>query len=201
MRQARGRTVGAIKRLRQAQGGVAAVEFALIVPLLLLIYVGTIEASSLITMDRKVQAISGALGDLVARTEDRLPTSDLRDYFRAASGIMTPYAVSEVRQTVTVVSISPTGSTSVEWSREFFGGTYENGMLVGGTYQASAAHPYGSSYPVPEEMIAISLGGTVIAAEASYSYLPLFGIVFDQPINLRRASFFAPRFPGTIRLN
>ena len=176
----------------------AAVEFALIIPVLLLIYVGTIEASALITMDRKVQSVSGALGDLVARSEERLSSSELRDYFRAASGIMTPYTVSQVRQTVTVVSVSETGQTSVEWSQEFFGGTLEDGMLVGGTYRANAAYPKGSSYPVPQEMINISLKGTVIAAEATYSYLPLYGIVFNEPINLRRASYFAPRFPGTI---
>lgn len=201
MRQRIEKIVRCVAQFRLAEAGVAAVEFALIIPVLLLIYVGTIEASALITMDRKVQSISGALGDLVARSEDKLTTSELRDYFRAASGIMTPYTVSQVRQTVTVISVSDTGQTTVEWSQEFFGGTLEDGVLVGGTYRPNPNYPKGSSYPVPEEMINISKDGTVIAADATYSYLPLYGIVFNEPINLRRSSYFAPRFPGSIKLD
>src|SRR5690606_32265462 len=97
-------------------------------------------------------------------------------------------------------SVSSTGATSVGWSREFFGGTYEHGMLVGGTYRVNAAYPKGSTYPVPAEMIAISRNSSVIAAEASYSYLPMFGFIFDR-INLNRSSVFAPRFPGSITLD
>ncbi len=178
------------RRLRLAQSGVAAVEFALVVPILLLIYVGTIEASALISVDRKVQSVSGALGDLVSRTENTLPASDLRDYFRAASGIMSPYPASGVYQVVTVISVSESGTTSVAWSREF----------TNGNYQVAAAHPVGSTYAVPQEMIDISRGSSVIAAEARYTYTPFFGIVIGE-VNLGRSSFFAPRFPGGIALN
>ena len=41
---------------------------------------------------------------------------------------------------------------------------------------------------------------TVIAAEASYSYTPLFGIMFDAAVPLYRSNFYLPRFGGTIAL-
>ena len=66
------RLVG-IGRLASDERGVAAVEFALILPFLLLLFLGTIEASSLITVDRRVNVISGTVGDLVARTDPTVP--------------------------------------------------------------------------------------------------------------------------------
>ncbi|WIY53318.1 pilus assembly protein [Devosia sp. YIM 151766] len=184
-------TMALLARLRRAERGVAAVEFALILPIMLLVYIGSIEASTLISMDRKVQSVAGAVGDLVARTDQRLTANQMQDYFRAASGIMTPYSFDPVRQVVIAVSVSDDGIATVAWSRQFQHGTY------------SAATPYsdGSRFPLPDEMIAISKGRMVIAAEASYSYTPLFGLIFNQPVGLYRSSFFLPRFGGRIELN
>ena len=41
----------------------------------------------------------------------------------------------------------------------------------------------------------------VIVAEGYYDYPPLYGLAFDQTINLRRENFFMPRFGGSITLN
>jgi Flp pilus assembly protein TadG len=183
--------LAAFARLPRADKGVAAVEFALILPVMLVVYVGTLEASTLITMDRKVQSVAGAVGDLVARADEQLTTSQLQDYFRAASGIMTPYSPTEVLQVVTAVAVAADGTTEVVWTRQY----------VNGTYSATTPHTVGDEYPLPTEMIAISLDSMVIAAEASYSYTPLLGIVINQPINLYRSSFFMPRFGEDITLN
>ncbi|OYX04897.1 MAG: hypothetical protein B7Z15_17290 [Rhizobiales bacterium 32-66-8] len=79
------------RRLRAAEAGVAAVEFALILPIMLLVYIGTVEASVLISMDRKIQSVSGAVGDLVARSRGEITSTLLNDYVKVAGGIMTPY--------------------------------------------------------------------------------------------------------------
>ncbi len=49
--------------------GVAAVEFALILPLLLLLYIGSVEATLLYTTDRGVATIASTVADLVARSK------------------------------------------------------------------------------------------------------------------------------------
>lgn len=179
-----------LRRWRDDRAGVAVVEFALIVPIMLLIYLGTMEASALISMDRKVQSVSASIGDLTARADKTLPVSQLQDYFRAASGIMTPYSASEVRQMVTAVNVSAEGETSVAWSRQFHGGSFA----------VSTAYAPGDTYPLPASMIAVAKGRMVIAAEASYSYKPLLGLVFEQAVNLHRSGYFLPRFDGTITL-
>ncbi|MBI4046560.1 MAG: pilus assembly protein, partial [Devosia nanyangense] len=52
-----------IARLARSGDGAAAVEFALILPILLLLYIGSIEASQLIITDRRVTTVAGTLGD------------------------------------------------------------------------------------------------------------------------------------------
>jgi Flp pilus assembly protein TadG len=172
--------------------GVAAVEFAMVMPIMLLVYFGCSEAAALLTADRKVQSVAGAVGDLVARANKTLPRAQLEDYFEAASSIMAPYDVSGLVQTVTAVAVSADGEATVTWSRRF-----ENGVLS----DVVAEHPQNAPFDLPEEMIAIATGQTVIAAETSYNYRPLLGAVFKNELDLRRSALFMPRFGGTITLN
>lgn len=177
-------------RFVRAERGVAAIEFALILPFMLVVYLGSMEASTLISVDRKVQSVAGTIGDLVARADGTLTATQIQDYFRAASGIMTPYSSDPVLQVVTAVNVQ-NGEATVAWSRQ-----YKDGV-----YSAITPHAENAPYPLPAEMIAISGEQTVIVGEASYSFTPLFGMIFNQPVNLYRSSFYLPRFGGSITVN
>jgi Flp pilus assembly pilin Flp len=179
-------------RFRAAEAGVAAVEFALVLPIMLWVYIGMVEASALISMDRKIQTISGAVGDLVAREDGEITSAMLGDYVKVASGIMTPYPVAPLEQIVTQVKVSADGSTElVDWSKRY----------LGGTLQTTGAHAKDEEYNLPDEIADIALGQYVIVAESRYSYLPLYGIVFNQPVNLYRENFYLPRFGAQIVLD
>lgn len=179
------------QRFMRRDNGTAAIEFALVVPLMLTLYVGSSEAAALLTADRKVQTVSGAMGDLVARANKTISGDQMKDYFDAATSIMSPYETAGLTQTVTAVSVSSTGQTTVLWSTRFVDGQYSNTV---------AEHPKGESYPLPAETIAIAKGQTVIASEARYSYKPLLGIVFTNTFDLNRSALFMPRFGGRIDL-
>lgn len=174
------------------QAGVATVEFALVVPLMLSVYLGCTEAAALLTADRKVQSVAGAIGDLVARSNKTIAQDQLRDYFLAATSIMEPYDVSNLVQTVTAVSVAANGQATVLWSVQYTGNTLSTSV---------AEHPKNSTYDLPAEMKAIAAGQTVIAAEAEYGYRPLLGMVFKQALDLNRSALFMPRFGGAIALN
>lgn len=184
----RSRLFRTVQRFLGQTRAVAAVEFALILPVMLLVYLGSTEAGVLFTVDRKVQQVAGAVGDLVARTNLTLTQSQMEDYFQAASGIMTPYSANEVLQVVTAVAVGDDGTTEVLWSVEYQGGEYRDGTL----------HLEGNTFPLPQQMIDISLGQTVIAAEAMYEHRALFGLIFDEAITFYRSNFFLPRFGGSI---
>ena len=73
---------------------VAAVEFAIISPILLLLYIGTVEISLAVSLDRKISRTSSAIADLVGQdTEYDTPEgqADLRSILGATERIMFPY--------------------------------------------------------------------------------------------------------------
>lgn len=172
-----------VLRLGAARDGVAAVEFALILPFLLVLYMGSIELSQLISVDRRVSTVAGTLGDLVARADSSLAASDLQDYFLAATATMAPYNTDDLEQIVTSLHVDDGGAASVRWSRPFNGAT---------------PHLTGSSYELPDEIAAIAAGGYVIVSEARTSYRPLVGYVFPTALNLYKEYFHLPRFGDEI---
>ena len=186
-RRSRNRLVARLRRLRRDTGAVAAVEFALIVPFLLLLFLGSIEASSLITVDRRVNTIAGTMGDLVARwdtaSNGAMTAGTLNDYFQAAQGIMFPYDTAQLEQVVTLIEVDEDdGTTEVRWSCGYNGGT-----------KKTVGDPYPS---LPPEMKTLVQGasGYVVASEIRYAYLPVLGLVFTETMTLSSESFYLPRF-------
>lgn len=191
MRMAWHGLVQRLRLLRVAEAGTAAVEFALILPIMLLVYIGSVEASAVISMDRRVQSVAGTLGDLVARADTNISAATLTDYFRAAGGIMTPYPADGLGQVVTQLEVDDDGTATIVWSRQY----------VDGTYGVGTDYLPGDTYELAEAMQTIAAGNFLIVAEATNTYLPMYGFAFDQPIRLYRENFFMPRFGGSISVN
>jgi hypothetical protein len=175
-----------IKRFPGAREGVAAVEFALILPFMLLLYIGSIELSDVIAVDRRVTIIAGTVGDLVARKDGSLQEAELTDFFRAAEAIIRPYDDTDLRQVVSCVYVDADGETSVVWSRGFNEGV---------------PHEEEEAIDLPAEITNISLDGYVIVSETRYAYQPLLGIVFTEEFNLYRENFHLPRFGQQITID
>ena len=183
-----------LRRFRTAEHGVAAVEFALILPIMLMLYIGMVEGSTLISMDRKVQTVSGSVGDLVARSNGTIKGNTLNDYVKVAAGIMTPFSDDDLEQVVSQVHVDADGKATIDWSRRY----------VGQVLQSSGAHAAGSVYALPSEVVDILRGQGqqyVIVTECSADYVPLYGFAFDKAVNLYRENFFMPRFGERIVLN
>lgn len=185
------RLLARLRAFRLREDGIAAVEFALILPIMLLLYIGSVETSALISMDRKLQTASGALGDLVARSNTTISADTLKDYFLAAAGIMTPNPTADLRQVVTQIRVAADGTATVMWSRQ-----YQNGIMSVGT-----KHRANTGFTLPAAMRDIAKSNYVIVSESSYDYPPLYGFAFNQTINLYRENFFVPRFGGSITVN
>jgi Flp pilus assembly protein TadG len=168
-----------LRRFRRDSKAAAIVEFALVVPVLMILYMGTIEVSDLIAVDRRVNVIAGTMGDLVARADTCIMSSEVTDYFKASEGIIVPYNKTPLKQNVALVSVhATTGVATVVWSQGYNGGT---------------AKTVGSTYALPTAMVDISKGKSVVLSETSYSYRPLLGWVVKTAINLHRVSYFIPR--------
>lgn len=179
----RSKLLSLLTKTSSNENGVAAVEFALAMPIMLVLYLGSVEGSTLIILDRKVQTAASALGDIVSRTNGTLTQGTLEDYFQAASGIMHPYESTTVVQTIAGLEVSSAEEAVVKWSRQ-----YSDGQLV-----PAEGFTVGTTIELPKEMSDLALGRVVIVAEASYEYSPSFAVVVDQTVQLHRTSYHLPR--------
>ena len=97
--------------------GNAAIEFALIVPLMLTLFFGTLEFSSGVAVDRKVTLVARTMSDLTSRSTTVTDT-DLSNYLIVGKSIMTPYSATPLNSTITELYVDPNGSTAkVQWSK------------------------------------------------------------------------------------
>lgn len=181
-----------IRRFAASRTGVAAVEFALIIPLLLLTYMGSVALTEAISVDRRVDTVAGAVGDLVARinpSAETLTTAKLNDYFSLAEAIIAPFDETDLEQVVTLVSVSAAGVTRVLWSRGYRGGT---------------PHPVNATYDLPTQLNTIARGKWVVVAEAHYPYEPMFdnfpgfGVILPDTIGMYAEFFYLTRYGVSI---
>ena len=83
-------------RLVRDRRGVAAVEFAVIVPLMLVMFFGTVEFSSGVAVDRKVSLVTQELADLVSRNPSVADT-DIANFNTIANAMLTPYSTTPLK--------------------------------------------------------------------------------------------------------
>src|SRR6266481_3754193 len=103
--------------LARDRNGIAATEFAVIVPIMLVMFFGVVEFSSGVAVDRKVTLVARTLSDLTSQSTSVTDT-DLSNFFAASIGIMTPYSASPTQSTITELYVDPTThQAKVQWSK------------------------------------------------------------------------------------
>src|SRR5215218_5615985 len=86
--------------------GIAAVEFALVVPLMLVLFFGTVEFSSCVAVDRKVTLMARTLSDLTSQNVS-VTSTQLTNIFNASTGILTPYSASPMNARIVELYVDP----------------------------------------------------------------------------------------------
>ncbi|MEL8054739.1 MAG: TadE/TadG family type IV pilus assembly protein [Pseudomonadota bacterium] len=162
-----------IRGLFRAKDGVSAVEFALIAPLMLLMYAGCIELSLMMQLDRKVTTSTATLGDLTARAT-QISNDDLDDIFEATRMIFQPNDITAARMRVTSLR-EDDGDAVVDWS--------DACNLTAYTVDQTISVP---ANIVPED-------GSVILAEIEYDYESKIGGLFTTKQTLKDKFYLRPR--------
>jgi Flp pilus assembly protein TadG len=119
-------------RFARENRGIAAIEFALVVPLMLTMYLGTMEISAGISINKKVSRVSATVADLVTQ-QDIVTKSDLESIMEIGESILFPYATDKpdiVVVGIDVDSTYPEGG-KVVWSRRYNKGTFATGAPAG----------------------------------------------------------------------
>jgi Flp pilus assembly protein TadG len=88
--------------------GVSAIEFALVLPVLLMMYIGTMELGQAIETNKKVSRAASMVGDLVTQ-EQQVSNTDLTSVMRIGESILQPYQ--RTRPTITIAGIQFNSAT------------------------------------------------------------------------------------------
>jgi Flp pilus assembly protein TadG len=167
------------------RAGVTAMEFALVLPILVILGVGTIEFGRMLLLSQKLQNGTFVLADLAAR-DKTLSADQLDDIFLALENVVQPFefAGSGIA-IVSSVSGTSSGATRVNWQRTG-AGDFEATSTVG-TTGGPAALP---------AMLEVDEGETIIVAEVFYDFEPLYGIAASANV-LHKIAYVRPRL-GTL---
>ena len=185
------RLITQLRRFARDSGGVAAVEFAFIAPLLILMTFGTFEVTRALIMHQRFQKATAIIGDLVAR-EQQLGTNStqaraqLASLMKAAQQAMAPYSSSSLQMGIYQFRANSTDAAKsrIEWSYGY------NNMTV-----QPCSLTFGSNKLVPTNLL--SKGDAAIIIDAKYQYAPLLTNLLPKAI--KKMSWtgtitFAPRF-------
>lgn len=160
------------RRFARDERGVSAVEFALIAPLMIGLYLGCVEVSDGVSADRKVSLTAAALANLTAQVTT-ISTTDMTNILNAASAVIAPYSASKLKVTVTCISIDANKNATVKWSKTL------NGTINSGSITIPSALKVASTQ--------------LILAEASYAYTPTVGYTITGTLNLSDKMYMSPR--------
>lgn len=174
---------GSILRDRRA---VAAVEFALLLPLMLTLFIGGNEISQALGIYRKVGHTSATLGDLVAQVST-VTVAEMTDILAASASVMTPYASSGAKMVISAVKYTTANGYKVCWSKA----------------QNDTAWTAGSSPPMTIPSGLVTNGQEVIVTQVKYSYTSAFSEIMKDiwgtgAITLKDLSYFRPRTSTTV---
>ena len=162
--------------------GVALIEFAFVLPFLVLLFLGGFQLMDAVSAYRKVGTTVRTLADLT--TQNTTMTAAQADQILAASQqVMTPYSPASAVMRISQISVDASGNATISWSRALNGTAYTTGSAF--TMPTGLNQP--SKYYIYSE---ITYTYTPRVASALIGTIPLTQTIFMSP---RSSSFVAPQ--------
>src|SRR5882724_12878817 len=175
----RARTRRSLRRLLADKRGVSAVEFAMLLPLMVTLYLGGAEVSQAVAVDRKMTLVARTIGDLTSQATN-VSDADMNNIKAAASAVIAPFDETKLGITISSVIVDAQKVAKIKWSdKNATGNTHIAGDIVS-TMPATLKES--STYPI-----------YLIWAESKYVYTPTVGYVITGPMNLTDEIYMRPR--------
>ncbi len=177
-----------MRRFGEAQQGIAMVEFALALPVLMTLFYGTIEVTRYVLITQKVEKLAHAVADMTAQSATAT-TATLNQVMAAASDIMNPYEMNSNGRIMISSLYRAAGATdaTVSWRHE-----------GGGTLSATSTLGAVGSTPVMPTAFAFEERENVIAGEVYYQFSPLISSQFFGTTTIYRIAFYKPRLGALV---
>jgi len=163
-----------LRHFSRDHSGIAALEFALIAPFMILLYLGAVEISIALSIDRKITSTASAIADLVAQ-DDVVTNGEMASILSAGEAIVAPFDPAPLQMRVTSVFMDFDDNVSVQWSDA-------TGM--------SPLSP-GSAIAMPAGVL--QPNRSIIMVEVAYTYQTLFGELGVNQFNISEEFYLRPR--------
>ena len=162
--------------LRLDRRGTAAVETALLSPVLILMFLGTVEVTQLIRVEAKLTRAAQAIQDIVAGQSGATAAS-LAIAFTGGQIVMTPFGAANLSAAVASVTFTSTGTAkAISWQQ-----VENSGTSMTTTYACGAA-------------AGMSLDSdSVIVVQATYTYVPIVSYILGKSFTLTQTAYGRPR--------
>ena len=187
-----------VRKFPTAADGVAATEFAIVVPFMLVLLVGGTELGDGMAINVKVSATAHSVADMVTQNTS-LSTASMQNILTGATSIIAPYPVNNSQLTVTVseVSSDANGNLTLQWSQSYNGSSFGAGRTSLGANELYAAltRPASLNGTVGNTNNANNQNDQVsfIVSEVSYAYTPNLGYTISGTVNLGDSYWLFPR--------
>lgn len=169
-----------LRRFAHDRDAVSAVEFALILPFMLIMYIGSVELGDGLAVDFKVAESARTVTDLASQYIT-LDAPTMTGILGASSVVVSPYSSSNMVVTVSEVTTNAKGQATIAWSCSLNGTPH--------TKNASVTLP--SSFNNPASI-------SLIWGEVTYPYTPSMGYVVTGTINMYQNTYFYPRLSSAV---
>lgn len=186
------------RRFVASTHGVAAIEFAMIMPVLLLLFLGSFDAANAIAVYMKVRSATYALAAITNQygcgTNDEISTTTMTAITSAASAILAPYSSTPITLVVSQIAATSNTQATVSWS---YSPTTGSALTQGAAFTGLPAN-------FASNTCSNVSGATpcyLIYAQVSYSFTPAFGSFLTGPITLSDSLYATPRSSTLVQYN
>jgi Flp pilus assembly protein TadG len=165
---------GAVHRFAAANSGMAATEFAMVAPVMILMWFGVTELADAYDASTKATAVASTAADLIAQ-EKIVCDAEMTDAFSALTAIMYPFPPNNMKIRISSLIDNGNGTVKVAWSDG----------------QNLTARSVNSPVTIPAGLV--TTGGSVIFAEVTYTFNSPAPHFFPTPMPMSDLYYLHPR--------
>lgn len=162
-----------LRRLSRDQRGAAAVEFAFIAPIMLVMYFGLAEMTQGMMASRRAHHVASTIGDLVTQSPS-MNQASIDDVFLIGDAILKPFPTGTLSMRVSSIKADAGGNLSVVWTKH-----------KGNFGDLTSASSIPSGLLTPDE--------SVVVAESAYTYTSPIQQTLPSPVSFKATYYLKPR--------
>jgi Flp pilus assembly protein TadG len=168
-----------LRRFARDRRGVSAVEFAIVLPFMLTLYLGGVEVGDGMAIQFKTTIAARTVSDLASQYLT-ISDTDMSSILSAASSVVAPYSATSMAVTVSEITTDSKSKATITWSNSLNG----------------TAHACNSVVTLPTNLQTPNI--SLIWGEVTYPYKPQMGYVLTGTINIYQSVYFYPRLANSI---